>query len=43
MLRPGNGSQDGPITLATVKSVIFDGLNAAQIRQAFGYPTGVGQ
>ena len=25
VLRPGNGSQDGPISLATVKSVIFDG------------------
>jgi Flp pilus assembly protein CpaB len=34
-LRPGNGSQDGPITLATVQSVIFEGLNARQIAQAF--------
>ena len=32
---PGNGSQDGPTTLATVESVIFDGLNARQIAQAF--------
>jgi Flp pilus assembly protein CpaB len=43
VLRPGSGSQNGPITLATVKSVIFDGLNARQIQQAFGYPKGVGQ
>ncbi len=43
VLRPGNGSQDGPITLATVKTVIFDGLNANQIKQAFGYPAGVGK
>jgi Flp pilus assembly protein CpaB len=43
VLRPGNGSQDGPITLATVKSVIFDGLNARQIQEAFGYPKAVGQ
>ena len=41
VLRPGNGSQDGPITLATVKSVIFEGLNARQILQAFG-PEGDG-
>ena len=34
-LRPGNGSQDGPITLATVQSVIYEGLNARQIQQAF--------
>ena len=40
VLRPGNGSQDGPITLATVKTVIFDGLNSRQIAQAFGYPMG---
>ncbi|MDX6521172.1 MAG: pilus assembly protein CpaB [Gaiellales bacterium] len=43
VLRPGSGSQNGPITLATVKSVIFDGLNARQIQQAFGYPKGVGK
>jgi Flp pilus assembly protein CpaB len=43
VLRPGNGSQDGPITLATVKSVIFDGLNANQLQQAFGYPKVVGK
>jgi len=43
VLRPGNGSQDGPITLATVKSVIFDGLNARQIQEAFGYPKAVGK
>lgn len=35
VLRPSNGSQDGPITLATVESVIFEGLNARQITQAF--------
>ena len=35
VLRPSNGSQDGPITLATVESVIFEGLNARQIVQAF--------
>jgi len=35
VLRPANGSQDGPITLATVQSVIFEGLNARQIIQAF--------
>jgi hypothetical protein len=43
VLRPGSGSQDGPITLATVKSVIFDGLNARQIQEAFGYPKAVGK
>jgi pilus assembly protein CpaB len=35
VLRPSNGSQDGPITLATVQSVIYEGLNARQIAQAF--------
>jgi Flp pilus assembly protein CpaB len=35
VLRPANGSTDGPTTLATVQSVIFQGLNAAQIKQAF--------
>ena len=35
LLRPGNGSQDGPISLATVKTVIFEGLNSRQIAQAF--------
>jgi Flp pilus assembly protein CpaB len=43
VLRPGSGSQNGPITLATVKSVIFDGLNARQLQQAFGYPKAVGK
>jgi Flp pilus assembly protein CpaB len=43
VLRPGNGSQDGPITLATVKSVIFDGLNNRQLLDAFGYPKAVGK
>jgi len=33
-LRPGNGAQDGPTTLATVSSVIFDGLTSKQIAQA---------
>ena len=42
ILRPGNGSQDGPISLATVKTVIFEGLNARQIVQAFG-PVGTGR
>jgi pilus assembly protein CpaB len=35
VLRPGNGSQDGPISLATTKTVIFEGLNSRQIAQAF--------
>jgi Flp pilus assembly protein CpaB len=35
VLRPGNGSQDGPITLATVQSVIYEGLNSRQILQSF--------
>ncbi|MDX6551049.1 MAG: pilus assembly protein CpaB [Gaiellales bacterium] len=43
VLRPASGSLNGPITLATVKSVIFDGLNARQIQEAFGYPKGVGK
>jgi pilus assembly protein CpaB len=43
VLRPGSGAQDGPITLATVQSVIFDGLNVRQLREAFGYPKGVGK
>jgi hypothetical protein len=42
ILRPANGSQDGPTTLATVPSVIFDGLNARQIRAAIT-GKGVGQ
>jgi pilus assembly protein CpaB len=42
ILRPANGSQDGPITLATVPSVIFDGLNARQIQAAIT-GKGVGQ
>jgi pilus assembly protein CpaB len=42
ILRPSNGSQDGPITLATVPSVIFDGLNARQIQAAIT-GKGVGQ
>ena len=33
-LRPGKGAQDGPTTLATVSSVIFDGLTSKQIAQA---------
>jgi pilus assembly protein CpaB len=36
VLRPANGSTDGPITLATVPSVIFEGLNARQIAAAIG-------
>jgi pilus assembly protein CpaB len=36
VLRPQNGSQDGPTTLATVPSVIFEGLNARQIAAAIG-------
>jgi pilus assembly protein CpaB len=35
-LRPANGSTDGPTTLATVPSVIFEGLNARQIAAAVG-------
>ena len=35
VLRPANGSTDGATALATVQSVIFQGLNAAQIKQAF--------
>jgi pilus assembly protein CpaB len=42
ILRPGNGSQDGPISLATVKTVIFEGLNTRQIAQAF-FSTGSGR
>jgi Flp pilus assembly protein CpaB len=42
ILRPANGSQDGPTTLATVPSVIFDGLNARQIQAAIT-GKGVGQ
>ena len=33
-LRPGKGAQEGPTTLATVSSVIFDGLTSKQIAQA---------
>lgn len=33
-LRPSKGSQDGPAFLATVPSVVFDGLTTKQIRQA---------
>ena len=36
VLRPANGSTDGPTTLATVPSVIFEGLNARQIAAAIG-------
>jgi pilus assembly protein CpaB len=36
VLRPANGSTDGPTTLATVPSVIFEGLNARQIAAAVG-------
>ena len=43
VLRPASGSQDGPITLATVKSVIFDGLNNRQLLDPFGYPKAVGK
>jgi pilus assembly protein CpaB len=38
VLRPGNESRDGATTLATVKSVIFDGLNDAQIINAIDVP-----
>jgi Flp pilus assembly protein CpaB len=33
-LRPGSGAQEGPTTLATVSSVIFDGLTSKQIAAA---------
>ena len=33
-LRPGSGAQDGPAFLATVSSVVFDGLTSKQIAQA---------
>ncbi|HET7429759.1 MAG TPA: Flp pilus assembly protein CpaB [Gaiellales bacterium] len=33
-LRPANGATDGPTVLATVPSVIFEGLNARQIAAA---------
>ncbi len=39
VLRPSNGAQDGATTLATVKTVIFDGLTPAQVADAFGLPT----
>jgi Flp pilus assembly protein CpaB len=35
VLRPANGSTDGATALATVQSVIFQGLNSTQIKQAF--------
>ena len=38
-LRPGNGAQDGPTTLATASSVIFDGLTSKQIAQAIRWVT----
>lgn len=38
VLRPGNDSRDGATTLATVKSVIFDGLNDQQIINAIDVP-----
>jgi hypothetical protein len=38
VLRPGNQSRDGATTLATVKSVIFDGLNDQQIIAAIDVP-----
>jgi pilus assembly protein CpaB len=38
VLRPGNDSRDGATTLATVKSVIFDGLNDKQIIDAIDVP-----
>jgi pilus assembly protein CpaB len=38
VLRPGNGSRDGATTLATVKSVIFDGLTDQQIIDATYVP-----
>jgi Flp pilus assembly protein CpaB len=35
-LRPKTGSEDGPTVLATVPTVIFEGLNTRQAQQAIG-------